>query len=169
MPESPARSVCRKRTAFPKRTQRTALLELELGAPEAVDPVFEFLGQAQLAAVGGVRIVAVVAKRFDGALAGIRIRHADFKIRHGWTRTCQRQNCTCSSQYENATHSRLQGRAPVDRGRLRLDGCRRSGLAWRGGWHASRHAHQATDAEQRTEVEHDLDTGRLCRITDQYV
>src|SRR6516162_1787339 len=62
-----------------------------------------------------------------------------------------------------------RGSAPVDRGRLRLDGCRRSGLAWRGGWHASRHAHQATDAEQRTEVEHDLDTGRLCRITDQYV
>ena len=60
-----------------------SLLKLKLGAPKAVDPVFEFLGEAKLAAVGAQRIVAIVAERLDGDLSGFGIGRLDFEIRRG--------------------------------------------------------------------------------------
>ena len=38
-------------------TSVSFLIEFELGAPKAIDPVFQFLGRAQLAAVCAERIV----------------------------------------------------------------------------------------------------------------
>jgi hypothetical protein len=84
------------------------LLELELGAPKAVHAVFEFLGQAQLAAMRAKRVVTVVAKRLDGEFPRFGIGHSHFEIRSGRNDRSQRQSRSGDSRHNvGATHSRI--------------------------------------------------------------
>jgi hypothetical protein len=62
------------------------LLELELDQPEIGRPVLDLLGEAFFAAVGGVRVVAIVAERLDRDLARLGIGVEDLEIRAGGKR-----------------------------------------------------------------------------------
>src|SRR5487761_1322171 len=61
------------------------LLELEFGAPEAIDPIFEFFGKAGFVAMSAQRVVTDIAERLDRDFAGFGVRVDDPEISRGRT------------------------------------------------------------------------------------
>src|SRR5215472_16569516 len=59
------------------------MFQFKFGAPKAVDPIFEFLNRAQLAAMGALRILADVADRLDCEYAGFGVGHPHLELSGG--------------------------------------------------------------------------------------
>ena len=76
-----------------------------------VDTVFELGDLAQFAIVRGKRVLADVADRFDGELAGFGIGHLDFEIRPSLSHHCDHKNGPGGkAQDDSAMHSQILAR-----------------------------------------------------------